>query len=194
MAPSPHSTEPNARALADFPRAQCSALIAAPSLRAGGIGLRAADADDLAFLRQLYRALRAAELASLPWPESTKQAFLDDQFALQHQHFVRHYADADFLLIESNGEAIGRLYVMRQADDDFCIVDIALSPAWRQRGIGTQLIEQLQQEAAALGRAVLLHVDVHNPAARRLYERLGFVQIAEEGPYQRMCWQAAAVS
>jgi predicted GNAT family acetyltransferase len=169
-------------------------LAASPALQKRGIQLRIAEAADLSFLRELYGVLRAAELAPIPWPEPMKQTFLDDQFALQHQHFVLYHASADFLVIEHHGQPVGRLYVARQPEQDFHIVDIALLPALRQSGIGTQLIAQLQQEAASAHRAVTLHVDSHNPAARRLYERLGFVQIDEEGPYQRMHWQAPVIS
>ncbi|RDD81086.1 N-acetyltransferase [Dyella tabacisoli] len=151
--------------------------------------LRAATERDLVFMRELYGVLRADELAPLPWPNATKQTFLDDQFALQHLHFVRHYAAADFLVIEHDHSPVGRFYLLHEAAADFMIVDIALLPTWRQLGVGTELIRATQNRASSFGRGVALHVDQRNTAARRLYERLGFQVVAEEGPYQRMLWQ-----
>ena len=156
--------------------------------------LRGAATGDLPFLRELYADTRAAELAPVPWPDATKRHFLDDQFALQHQHYVLHYADADFLVIELDGVPVGRLYAMRQPSRDFSIVDISLLPAWRGQGIGSMLIRDLQREASVAVRPLWLHVSMHNPSARRLYERLGFKDDGFEGPYQRMCWRPDGLS
>jgi len=54
---------------------------------------------------------------------------------------------------------------------------IAVDAASRGRGVGTQLLEALVAHAGDAGyRALSLSVHPHNPA-RRLYERLGFVQV-----------------
>lgn len=47
------------------------------ALLAHGARLRAANADDLPWLRALYASTRSDELAAVPWPESAKRAFLD---------------------------------------------------------------------------------------------------------------------
>lgn len=53
---------------------------------------------------------------------------------------------------------------------------IAVAPEARGGGIGTRLLQRLQQFAAEEGyRQLRLDVIDTNPAARRLYERLGFV-------------------
>ena len=59
-------------------------------------------------------------------------------------------------------------------------MDIALLPEYRGRGIGTALLEELLVEADATGRRVTIHVERFNPA-RRLYERLGFVEAGDPG-------------
>jgi ribosomal protein S18 acetylase RimI-like enzyme len=180
---------PASRTLPAFPAGGTS-FAGSALLEERGIQLRAATSHDLAFMRELYGTLRASELAPLPWSDEAKQTFLDDQFALQHLHFVRHYAAADFLLIEHEGVPIGRFYLLHEPAEDFLIVDIALLPTWRQQGAGSELIRAAQREANTLGRGVNLHVDQRNIGARRLYERLGFSLVAEEGPYQQMFWQA----
>ena len=43
-------------------------------------------------------------------------------------------------------------------------------------------------EAAAVGKALTIHVERFNPALR-LYERLGFRTIEDKGVYQLMEWR-----
>ncbi len=182
------------RTLPDFPSPQEPWLETPVLLRRSGVRLRPAQRQDVDFLRGLYRSLRADELAQLPWPEPAKQFFLDDQFALQHIHFVHHYRDAEFLLLEQDGAPIGRFYLLRRPQADFHVVEIALLSAWRGQGFGAALIRAVQQEAGRVMRALTLHVDPRNLAARRLYERLQFEPVEDDGPYQLMRWQAAPLS
>jgi len=144
------------------------------------------------FLRMLYAQTRAAELAPVPWPAEFKQKFLDDQFDLQHRHYVSFFGRADFLLIERQGEPIGRLYLLREPPE-FLIIDIALVEAARGHGLAGALITHAQVTAAALGFGMTLHVDRRNADARRLYERLGFVVIEGEdegASHLAMRWSA----
>jgi RimJ/RimL family protein N-acetyltransferase len=133
------------------------------------------------YLRQLYASSRAPELALMPWPNATKQAFCDSQFDLQHRHYVTHFAAADFLIVLHAGAPAGRLYV-HEADDELCIVDILLDEAERGQGHGSALLRRLQQEVREKAlNALSLQVLITNQAARRLYERLGFVLEGDEG-------------
>jgi ribosomal protein S18 acetylase RimI-like enzyme len=132
-------------------------------------------------------------MAGVPWPEALKKQFLDQQFELQHAHFVGHYPDGEFLLIEGRHGAAGRLYrrcapAGAGAAHDL-LIDIAILPAWRSRGIGRALLEAMQIDAASRGHGVELHVLVHNPRARRLYERMGFVVADAGSPHVLMRWR-----
>ena len=152
-----------------------------------GCALRPADSSDLPFLRALYGAVRADELAAIPWSQPQKQAFLDSQFALQHHHYVTQFPAAGFWLIEQHATPVGRFYLLNEAPD-FLIIDISLLPQWRGIGIGGALIADAQQAAQAAGAGVKLHVAQRNAAARRLYQRLGFVASGQDGPYAEMRW------
>lgn len=143
------------------------------ALSAASVGLRHACDADLPSLAGLYADTRAEEMAALPWPAAVRQAFLDQQFALQHQHYLTHNGGADFLVIEHGGRLIGRYYLDRGEREDL-VVDISLLAAWRGRGIGTALLVDSQAQAAAAGRGLWLHVLRWNEAAKRLYGRLGF--------------------
>lgn len=173
-----------------FPTERPDRMQTPASLTGRGFFLRALHDRDLPWLRDLYATTRAQEMAGVPWPDIAKRSFLDQQFSLQHRHYLLHFGDSDFLAIEAEGEGpIGRYYLQRAAPDHL-LVDISLFPRWRGQGIGAAMIRQSQAEAAALGRGMHLHVQDANPGARRLYERLGFVAAtaADQG-YRLMRWR-----
>ena len=125
--------------------------------------------------------MREPELAHLPWDDGMRRAFVEQQFTAQDTHYREHYPGATLDVIEVDGEPAGRLYVHRGASD-IRIMDIALAPEYRGRGIGSGLLRALIAEAQANARTLSIHVETNNPA-RRLYERLGFVQAGEHGVY-----------
>lgn len=145
---------------------------------------RAIGEQDTDFLFRLYASTREAELAIVDWRPEQKIAFLRQQFDAQHRHYQEHYAGATFDLLLADGRPAGRLYVARW-ERDIRIVDIALMPEFRGRGIGARLMKELFAEADASGRVVSIHVEVDNPA-RRWYERLGFQRVGEHGLYLLM--------
>jgi ribosomal protein S18 acetylase RimI-like enzyme len=174
--------------LASFPPERVDRIQTPALLAERGFSLRAARDDDLPWLRDLYASTRAEEMAPVPWPELVKRTFLDEQFGLQHRHYLSHFADSDFLAIEHSAYgAVGRYYLQRAAPEHL-LVDISLFPAQRGSGVGSALIRQSQIDAAALGCGMRLHVHAANAGARRLYERLGFVVEDTEGTYQLMRW------
>src|SRR3954451_17389900 len=154
-----------------------------------GLPSRPAPGADLPFLSRLYASTRTEELAVTGWSQQQQQQFLQQQFDAQHDHYQRYFQDADFLVIERGGALIGRLYIGREAREHR-IVDIALLPEHRRRGLGEVLLRDLLDEAAAAGKAVTIHVEKFNPALG-LYRRLGFVAVGEEGAYDLMRWQGA---
>ena len=156
----------------------------------GGIRLRPITAADDGFLCALYSSTRTEELAAVPWSTEEKRAFLEMQFRAQSVHYATHYADSDFRIIERDGQPVGRLYLARWPDQ-VRIVDIALLPEHRSRGIGSALLKDILAEAAASSLPVSIHVENFNPAMR-LYERLGFRKISEYGVYHLMEWRAPA--
>jgi ribosomal protein S18 acetylase RimI-like enzyme len=54
--------------------------------------------------------------------------------------------------------------------------------------VGTLLLRELQDEAAASGRSLSIHVERFNPALR-LYERLGFQLLEDKGVYLLLEWK-----
>jgi ribosomal protein S18 acetylase RimI-like enzyme len=139
---------------------------------------------DRAFLVELYGSTREEELAQVGWDPGTKRAFVEHQFGAQDAHYRANYPGATLDVIEVDGAPAGRLYVHR-GPSDIRIMDIALAPSFRGRGIGTSLLRELMDEADASQRKLSIHVEMNNPA-RSLYDRLGFEPAGEHGVYVLM--------
>lgn len=155
-----------------------------------GLHLRPITDGDMAFLTALYRSTREDELDRVPWSEADKQAFIEMQFTAQHSHYQKHYPDALWLVIEQTGRPIGRLYLERWGREHR-IIDIALMPEARGRGIGRAVLQDVMDEAARAGKQVGIHVEKTNPAMT-LYHRLGFQRAEDKGVYDLMIWTAPA--
>jgi ribosomal protein S18 acetylase RimI-like enzyme len=155
-----------------------------------GVTLRPIADGDMPFLGQLYAATRADEIAASGWTLPLQQRFLAEQFHLQHRYYQRHHAGAEFLLVLRGGSSIGRLY-WRDDTAEASLIDISLLHAERGRGLGTSLLQARLARADERGQAVGLCVEPHNPALR-LYHRLGFAVMDDNGIYLKMRRPAAA--
>lgn len=127
--------------------------------------LRPATPADRAFAEQLSHDNMAAYRASrnIVWDPA---------------RFEASWASFDNRVIESGGVPVGvlRLHELPEALE---IRDLQLLPAHRGRGLGAWAVRQAFRRAAERGKPELrLRVFPDNPA-RRLYERLGFVAMAE---------------
>lgn len=142
--------------------------------------------EDMPFAEALYASTRADELAATGWPAEQQHAFLAQQHRAQHHHYRRYYEGADWLILERDGQKVGRLYLV-EWESELRIIDVSLVPSARGRGLGSALLSDIQQRGADAGKRVTIHVEVHNPA-RRLYERLGFVTVEDKGVYLLMAW------
>jgi ribosomal protein S18 acetylase RimI-like enzyme len=154
--------------------------------------LRAATPADEAWQLAIYASTRADELALTGWPAQQCEAFVRQQHQAQQHHYAQHFPhSACHLILVGGGEVAGRLWLDERGDHQH-ILDIALLPAWRGRGLGTHCLQALAERAAARGQGLSIQVEVHNPA-RRLYERLGFVADGEpQGLHQAMRRSAPA--
>jgi ribosomal protein S18 acetylase RimI-like enzyme len=157
-----------------------------PRADALGIVCRPAADSDLPLLAAVYASTRHEELAQTGWPRETQEQFLRQQFQAQHNHYRTHYPGAEWLVIEQGGDAVGRLY-LDEWERELRLVDVSLLPHARGSGIGTALLQDLIEAAAAKGKRLSIHVEQDNPAMR-LYRRLGFEKVDEHGIYHLMEW------
>jgi len=89
------------------------------------------------------------------------------------------YLRYDCYVAEADDELSGFL-VSRGIADEREILNLAVHPAFRRRGLASALV---QHELAATARAWFLEVRGGNAGARRLYAKLGFVEIATRPAY-----------
>ena len=116
-----------------------------------------------------------------------QQQFLAQQFDAQHRHYQRHYPDAEWLVIERGGEAIGRLYIeeWHEPDPDHRHRTAAARP---RLGIGAAILEDmLSAAAAAAGKASA-------SMSRRTIRRGGSTsasasRVDDQGVYDQMEWR-----
>lgn len=156
------------------------------------IELRPETEEDAEFLARLYRETRAAEVAQWGWPPEQQALFLKMQFEAQRRGLRQSYPDAAGRIIRVGNADAGRMLVAEKPDE-IHLVDIALLEAYRNRGVGTELLIGLQGDCERRKVPLRLQVLVGN-SARRLYLRLGFVETSADAMYVRMEWRPALAS
>ncbi|MEI7908787.1 MAG: GNAT family N-acetyltransferase [Verrucomicrobiota bacterium] len=154
------------------------------------VKLRAATAADREFLVEVYAATRMEELAATDWSAEQKDQFCRMQFNAQDSHYRQHFAAAKYAVIEFAGVPAGRLS-MDLSPDEVRVMELALLPPFRGRGIGTHLLSSLQRDALVTGQCLTIHVERSNPA-QSLYQRLGFRLLEDKGVYLLLEWRPTA--
>jgi ribosomal-protein-alanine N-acetyltransferase len=102
-------------------------------------------------------------------------------------------AGVPFLVAERRSVVVGYV-VAHYAADEGEILNLGVTPAHRRRGIGRALIRRMLQLLAGRGvRHVFLEVRASNTEARRLYETLGFGEVARRARYYRRPVEDAVV-
>ena len=150
--------------------------------------MRPAVAEDGFFLRQVYASTRNAELSTVGWTDQQREAFLDMQFNAQS----RCYPKADNRIVLLRDSPIGRMLI-NTTEEMISLVDIALLEPYRNAGIGSALIQALQERALAQRKPIRLHV-LASSRAIRLYERLGFSISGGDAVYLEMTWTPPGVN
>jgi GNAT superfamily N-acetyltransferase len=148
------------------------------SLPGPSVTLRPAGVDDRPFMLRVYAGVREPELEASGLPREQWDPFVEHQFEAQSQAYAG-YENASFEVVLVEGEPAGRLIVARWPEE-LRVVDIALLPEYRGRGVGGTLMQRLVDEAEERCIKTSIHVERFNPA-QRLYARLGFRPVAEAG-------------
>jgi len=156
------------------------------------ISLRPEQPDDVGFLFEVYASTREEELALTNWDESTRHAFLTQQFNAMRQGYRSMFPAGEFSIVELAKKAIGRL-VINRSEIEIRVVDLALLPSSRGCGRGTFLMHQIMAQAAGAGKTVRLCV-LQNNRARHWYERLQFRKIGETGFSDELEWRPESLA
>jgi [ribosomal protein S18]-alanine N-acetyltransferase len=110
-------------------------------------------------------AIEAIERASYPTPWS--RSMFASELAKPSSISLGAFSTED-------GELVGYLIISRYVDA-WHVMNVAVAPDWRRRGVASALLERLFAVTSCDGRrGYTLEVRVSNTSAIRLYERLGF--------------------
>lgn len=146
--------------------------------------LRPMTPSDEAFLAKVYASTRAEEMALSGWAQAEIDKFLLFQFKAQHQYYQMEFPKARYDIVLLGTQPIGRLYIDRR-HDEIRIIDIALLPEHRGKGLGGKLLGDLIDESERVKLPIRIHVEYNNPAMH-LYQRIGFKKTGETGVYYLM--------
>jgi ribosomal protein S18 acetylase RimI-like enzyme len=186
MQPVPHNREHWRKDRTMTPM-QDAAEIPSP---AGAISLRPERDEDHDFRYRLFCDSRPPEFALLLAPPAFDQV-MRFQFKAQTVSYRAEFPHARFDIIELGGRPIGRIVVDRPGTMVH-IVDQAIVPELRNRGIGSAIMRALMDEARTARLPVRLKVASSNDPSLRLYKRLGFAPIETVPLYIEMEWNPAA--
>jgi ribosomal protein S18 acetylase RimI-like enzyme len=150
------------------------------------VALRAATAEDDAFLRRLYLDARPEFAALGP---GQLDAVVDLQLRAQREQYRHEHPDAQDHVVVVDGVPVGRCWTA-ESERQLWILALAVLSTSRGRGVATAVLRDVCEHAASSGRTVGLSVWAANEPARRLYERLGFRPGTESGGYLAMLWDA----
>lgn len=155
-------------------------------IAAAHISLRPVTAADAGLLLEIYRSSRGDDLRGLGWSEDRISEFLGMQYEAQQRFYEGEYKRAADEIILCEGKPAGRRVVERR-EHEIRYIDLALLPEHRNRGVGTFLIQEIQDEARKSRKPLRLQVIRFNRAVN-LLERLGFVRTSETGTHFQMEW------
>jgi ribosomal protein S18 acetylase RimI-like enzyme len=154
--------------------------IAASILRPVKVTLRSATPADEEFLFVVFVSSRDTDFAFLPEPQLS--VLMRMQFKGQRLTYTQNYPLAEHSIISFDGSDVGRVWI-EETEKAIAIVDIALLPAYRNRGVGTHIYRNLIERARSAGKPLRATVSTANPGSLRFHERLGFRRISSDGFY-----------
>jgi len=156
------------------------------------LAVRPALPTDEIFLYELYSAIRGPEFALAPVTPTQREHLIRMQFHGQLSAYTQMYPNSCYHIVLLDSKPVGRLWVA-QLDGEFHLVDVAVHPQLQSKGIGTALVERLQQEAARARLPIRCTVSKFNPGSLRFHKRLGFHILREDEMNYFLEWRTVAL-
>ena len=110
------------------------------------ICLRRVSRADRPLCESLFIEAHQGPLQLAGWDEDQCRNYLAPQFDMRERGFKQQYPQADDDMIQIDGIDVGRMIINRQ-QLGIHIIDIVIFNNWRQRGIGSYLLNELCNEA-----------------------------------------------
>ena len=142
------------------------------------VAVRPATLDDVDFLAEV---MFESEFGGTPdLPSDADDSWLGGARAATREQVLGKVENSSTYVTVDGEERVGRLRLVR-TPGRIELAGIQVVPRHRNAGIGTAVISAVLAEAAATGAVIELQVSKNNPAAERLYTRLGFRRGRLEG-------------
>ncbi len=152
------------------------------------LAVRPALPQDEIFLYDLYSAVRGPEFELAPIPAAQKEQIIRMQFHAQMSAYTHMYPNSCYHVVLLDSKPVGRLWVA-PGDGELQLVDIAVHPSLQGKGIGTVLLQRVQQEAANARLPLRCCVFRFNPGSLRFHRRLGFSIVREDQTHYYLEWR-----
>jgi ribosomal-protein-alanine N-acetyltransferase len=100
------------------------------------------------------------------------------------------YLKYDLRVAVLDGSVAGFLVVRENGPDEWEILNLAVAPEYRRRGVAGKLVESFQ---TSINGCVFLEVRESNDAARKFYNSMGFQEVSRRHEYYKTPPEAAIV-
>lgn len=156
------------------------------------LAVRPALPQDEIFMYELYSAIRGPEFELTQLTPNQREHLIRLQFQGQLYTYSQNYPNSCYHIVLLDGKPVGRLW-FAPGDREFLLVDIAVHPKLQSKGIGTVLVQRLQQEAANARLPIRSMVSKFNQGSLRFHKRLGFRIVREDETNYFMEWKTVAL-
>lgn len=154
---------------------------------------RRAETSDEPFLFELFVTSREREL--LPLPAEFRDRFARHQYDIFCAGIRDNYPGADHFVLDMClaeedqiiiAPAGGIVFI--EGDHSLLLIDLAIQPAHRNRGIGSAVLKIVMDRCRESKKAITASVTPYNPA-RRFYARHGFIEKQTQADYIGIEWR-----
>ncbi len=156
--------------------------------------LRCAGLADEPFLFELFVTSRERELS--PLPTEVRALVARQQYDVYRRGLVSTYPKAEHLVVELSSQRDGNgptmptgMILVMEDGDSLLIIDLAIHPSHRNRGLGQAVLEAMMNRCRQSGKVLRGSVTPYNPA-RRLYARLGIAERQADHAYIALEWRS----
>lgn len=145
-----------------------------------------ADAD---FLETVYIESRRNEFDGYGLEDPQLYSLLKSQYEIEERSYRAHFPGVEFFVIIYGKKPVGR-FIADLSGTDIVLIEMHILPEFRSLGVGSFVINKYLSEAEKTGKIVSLHVLQTNHRAIKLYERLGFTILINDGMHIAMQWKS----
>lgn len=151
-----------------------------------GLAVRPAQPADKPFLETLYHSARD-DLGAVQGERDLIQSVYELQYRVLQEGAGNAFPNAMHFVIEKTQGRVGGL-IVDFGHNEIRIVYLAFIQEARGQGLGTAILQGIQQAAASAGAPIAVTVWHNNPLAKKTYLSLGFVVESSTAGADRMVW------